>query len=62
VAEGRERWDRENEAEAQREHELALIKAKSEADRSEWAVTARYVFIWALIIAGVCYLEFIDRL
>lgn len=59
----RERWDREDESEAARAHELELIKARGEQSPwTAWAVTVRVFSIWLVILAAVCYLATIDKL
>ena len=49
----RERWDRQDELEAQRQHELALAKAQHPT--SEWAITFRVVGVWAIVGFVICF-------
>lgn len=47
------------ERDAQRDHELAVIKAQK---KSEWAITARIVLVWTVVLAAVCYLASIGAI
>lgn len=54
-------YEARDEAREQREHELEM-KRLDLPQKSEWPITIRVVLVWALIVAGICYLSFIGKI